>query len=276
MTSSTVRGVDQVADRDRDAADAVVRHHAQLATELGRRAHDLLELAAAGESAQAGRARELLLDFVDSELLPHALAEEQTLYVTAAGHPEGALLVQGMLGEHAAIMDLVRELREARTPVHAAAWAQALLTLFEVHLAKENDLIVPLLVDDPDASLADLLDGMHELLGDDSAAEEGGCGCGGCGCGGDGTEASAATTDAPALTIDPRIDVRGIPHEHRHATVLGTLAEVAPGRAVVLVAPHAPHPLLAQIDEHFGGKFSVEWLQAGPEVWQLRLERAGD
>jgi hypothetical protein len=49
--------------------------------------------------------------------------------------------------------------------VDAAAAARALSALFAVHLAKENDLVVPLVMAGEDVSLAGLLEGMHELIG---------------------------------------------------------------------------------------------------------------
>ncbi|MFC7479342.1 hypothetical protein ACFQX7_03685 [Luedemannella flava] len=61
-----------------------------------------------------------------------------------------------------------------------AAAARALAAVFAVHLIKENELVVPLLVEASDVSLAGLLDGMHDLIGAPSA---GGGECGGCGCG---------------------------------------------------------------------------------------------
>jgi uncharacterized protein (DUF2249 family) len=102
---------------------------------------------------------------------------------------------------------------------------------------------------------------------------KGGGGCGGtCGCGGDA--AGAAVAEAPMLSIDPRIDVREVPHDRRHATVFAALESVPVEGALVLVAPHAPRPLLNQIQDLFPGQFGVEWLQSGPEVWQVRLQRA--
>ena len=47
----------------------------------------------------------------------------------------------------------------------AAAAARALQVVFESHLAKENELVLPLLVGGPGVSVAGLLGGMHELLG---------------------------------------------------------------------------------------------------------------
>ena len=49
--------------------------------------------------------------------------------------------------------------------VEAATTGSAIQAIFESHLSKENDLLVPALVADPRVSLGELLDGMHELVG---------------------------------------------------------------------------------------------------------------
>jgi uncharacterized protein (DUF2249 family) len=274
---------------DREAAEAVVRHHAELAGALNRHTERLLAAAERADGSGAEGARLDLLAWLRTELVPHAGAEEQALYPAAAARPEGALLVEGMLDEHRTITGLVAELDVADSPVRAASAARALAAVFATHLAKENNLVVPLLVEAADVSLAGLLEGMHALLGGQAhagtgagpAADEGasasGCGCGGCRCGG-GEEAAPGTPgagEAPVLGIDPRVDVRGIPHEQRHATVIAALEAVPRGGALVLVAGHAPRPLLAEVESRFDGEFDVDWLQSGPSVWQVRLERSG-
>ena len=51
------------------------------------------------------------------------------------------------------------------------------------HLAKENDLVLPLLWTTPGVSVAELLGGLHELLGHaEHPAEDVGADCGGHGC----------------------------------------------------------------------------------------------
>lgn len=257
---------------DRAAATAVVSHHEQLATALTELVAHLVESAEVGSLRNTWQVRDTLVGWVHAELLPHAYAEEEALYPAAARLPEGRLLVQGMLAEHQAIAELVTELETTPSPIAAAAAGRALRALFEAHLAKENDLIVPLLVEADGVDLADLLAGMHELLGEQPELAGGGCGCGGCGCGGDA--AGAADTPAAALTIDARIDVRDVPHAQRHARVLAALDAVPADGAVVLIAPHAPLPLLSQIDRRYDGQFATEWLQQGPDVWQVRLQRA--
>lgn len=277
------------AAEDLAAAAAARRHHAQLAAEINERTEDLLRLTDGQYLLKAEQARRDLLAYLRTELVPHALAEERTLYPVAAAHLGGALLVEGMVGEHAVIQALVEELQTAGSVVRAAAAARALAAVLVTHVAKENELILPLLVGAPEVSLAGLLGDVHELLGEhahaaghghdhaDGPAESGGaaasgCGCGGCGCGGD--RAAGTSAEAPVLSVDARLDVRDVPHSERHALVLSTVRALPPGGAVVLVASHAPRPVLAEIDAGFRGAVRAEWLQDGPEVWQVRLERA--
>lgn len=254
---------------DRRAAQAVVRHHSELAAALAGYVAHLLD-AADGDRPMAQASHEALVTWLHGELLPHAHAEEAVLYPAAAAMPAGKLLVEGMIGEHRAIAALVAELEDATSPVAAAAAARALQAVFTIHLAKENDLVVPLLVAAEGVSVAGLLAGMHDLVGAEPEASAGGCGGGGCGCGGD---AGDATAEAPMLSIDPRLDVRDLPHGQRHARVLAALDALDTDGALVLIAPHAPRPLLAEIDSRYRGQMAVEWLQDGPEVWQLRLHR---
>ncbi|MEU5942790.1 DUF2249 domain-containing protein [Micromonospora sp. NPDC047548] len=255
---------------DRQAAQAIVQHHAQLAAVLERHVGDLLDTADRGDEARAIRHRDELVGWLRDELVPHAYAEEAALYPAAGDRAEAALLVRGMLDEHRAITGLVTELEATDRPVRLAAAARALAALFAIHLAKENDLVVPLLVDAADVSLATLLDGMHDLLGSSEVSVKGGCGGGTCGCGGDRAPADAP---APTLSIDPRLDVRLLPHDLRHAQVLAALDALPAGGALVLVAPHAPRPLLAEVEARYDGGMTAEWLQDGPDVWQVRLSR---
>lgn len=254
---------------DRRAAQAVVRHHAELAANLDSHTGRLLEAADRGNDAETSRRRDDLVRWLHDELLPHAQAEEGTMYRAAGARDQGRLLVAGMLWEHEAILGLVAELEKATGAVRAAAAARALAALFAVHLAKENELVLPLLADAEDVSLAGLLEGMRTLIGGEESGDAGGCG-GACGC---GEDARAAGGQGAVLSIDPRLDVRDVPHAQRHARVLAALDALQPDDALVLVAPHAPRPLLAEIDRRYGVGITAEWLQDGPDVWQIRLQR---
>jgi iron-sulfur cluster repair protein YtfE (RIC family) len=142
---------------DAEAAAAIRAHHAELAAELGRRA---LAVGAAGGTAEMAAD---LLHYLDRDLLPHAAAEEQALY-PAGDSGVTALLVRAMRDEHVGLIAYVDALRGA-TGVEAIGISRAILALFESHLHKENDLLIPALVDDPNIPLGDKLSGMHELLG---------------------------------------------------------------------------------------------------------------
>jgi iron-sulfur cluster repair protein YtfE (RIC family) len=147
---------------NQEAADAIRAHHTEMQGELRSRIETLLETVRTGTAPEAARAA--VLDYLDGDLLPHAAAEEKALY-PAGDTGLAALLVRAMREEHRFIIGSVDRLRQAGDPVSAAATAAAILALFEAHLWKENELLVPALVADPQVELAQLLAGMHELVG---------------------------------------------------------------------------------------------------------------
>ena len=69
----------------------------------------------------------------------------------------------------------------------------------------------------------------------------------------------------------PEIDAHALPHAIRHAAILGAVASLAPGAALVVKAPHDPLPLLAQIAQIHGDAIEVEYLDRTPEVVRVRL-----
>ncbi|MGE5765136.1 MAG: hemerythrin domain-containing protein [Mycobacterium leprae] len=152
---------------DERAAQAVVAHHAAMLQRLLELGSAVRGAAEGGDGPAASRERDLLVAYLRAELLPHALAEEGTMYRTGADRARLRLLVDGMVREHHALLALVDELSAAATPSAIAAAARAVEALFAVHLAKENKLLLPALLEEPDVSLAEQLEGMHELLGAD-------------------------------------------------------------------------------------------------------------
>jgi hemerythrin-like domain-containing protein len=159
-------------EADARAADAMEQHHAELSGTLVTLVEGLVAAASRGDVDLAEGARQRLATWCQRELVPHALAEEQTLYPAAWATLDGRLLVEAMVAEHQVITSLVRSLSDdpaadgsAGAAVRAAANGVALRAVFESHLGKENDLIIPLLLRTPGASMADLLGGMHAILG---------------------------------------------------------------------------------------------------------------
>jgi uncharacterized protein (DUF2249 family)/iron-sulfur cluster repair protein YtfE (RIC family) len=253
-------------EADATAATTIEAHHAELAGALDVRVAAVITAAVHGDGANVLAARQALVAWCQHELLPHAAAEEQALYPAAARLDRGRLLVDGMQGEHRAIVGLADELTVAADTVHAAAAARALQVLLVSHLEKENQLLMPLLTGTPGVSLAALLAEMHELLRStpepQAPVEAGGCGGHSCSCG---------ESDGPGY---PELDARSVPHAIRHATIFGALDSVAPGAGLVLIAPHDPLPLLAQIEQRWAGTFAVDYLERGPEAWRLSFVRS--
>ncbi|HVA85157.1 MAG TPA: hemerythrin domain-containing protein [Candidatus Saccharimonadales bacterium] len=147
---------------DEAAARAIRAHHVELRDTLRARVLALRDDVQTGrESSDSRRA---VLDYLERELLPHAAAEEEALY-PAGDTGLTALLVRAMRDEHRNLVAHVGELNAAADGLEASIAASAVLALFESHLSKENDLLVPALVADPHVSLSELLGGMHELVG---------------------------------------------------------------------------------------------------------------
>lgn len=253
------------SEADARAMEAMVGHHTQMSDSLARKVDLLVTSARAGEPDATRDARDGLVQWCRDELVPHALAEETALYPAALALPKGRLLIEAMLAEHRLLVGLVDRVQRAADAVATAPTAVALQTLFDSHVAKENDQILPLLVATPDLSVADLLESMQAELTAAPAS---------------GVEAVESAGDTPCGCGEkdgadhPELDVRAVPHAIRHATVFGALDAVRPGKALVLIAPHDPVPLLRQLEGRAPGVFEVDYLQRGPDAWRLLLTRA--
>ena len=257
---------------DAAAVEAIEEHHAQLLGALSAQVESLLDAAGSTDTAAFEQTRTSLVDWCNHELLPHAQAEEAALYPAGRQNKAGRLLVAGMTDEHGLIKGLVARLSVPQTPVRAAATAHALRVLFESHMRKENEHLVPLLAAARRTSLAQMLADMHETL---AAGAETALG---------GTQVPADPPHGDAETAhrcgcgehdegDPELDARLVPHAIRHATVFGALDALPKGGALVLVASHDPLSLLGQLEQRAPGVFDVTYQQRGPDAWRLRLLR---
>lgn len=248
-------------EADTEAVEKIRAHHAELAGALAVRVGAVDTAARQGADVSAARAE--LVRWARAELLPHALAEESSVYAAAGGLAEGRLLVEALVADHVVLTGLVEALAKAEEPVETVAAAAALQTLFAAHVDKENEQVLPLLAARPEVSLSELLAGMHQELGgheEDRAESAGGCG-GDCGCGEQDAE------------VDVELDARAVPHAIRHSTIFGALDGLPQGKTMVLVAPHDPLPLLAQLEQRSPGVFEVGYAERGPEKWRLRFRR---
>lgn len=67
------------------------------------------------------------------------------------------------------------------------------------------------------------------------------------------------------------IDVRDIVPRERHPLIFGTFDMLAPGEALLLVNDHDPKPLFYQFQAESSGEFTWDYLESGPEVWQVKI-----
>jgi hypothetical protein len=141
-----------------DQTRQIIHHHAMLRRSLERRAGTLCGAVESG--VPFGRQMTALRDYLTGEILPHAEAEERTLYPAAATHARGSELVRELTGEHHALAYLVGRLQAGVDGSEAATAAERIATLFAGHVAKENDLLLPALTG-AGADLAALLAEMH-------------------------------------------------------------------------------------------------------------------
>jgi uncharacterized protein (DUF2249 family) len=80
--------------------------------------------------------------------------------------------------------------------------------------------------------------------------------------------------EEPTMPITDRIvDVRTEIPRIRHQLIFETFASLAVGTAFVLVNDHDPKPLYYQLAAENAGEFSWDYLEEGPEVWQVRIGR---
>ncbi len=241
---------------DAEAVEAIMSHHAQLAGQVAVLTDAMLSAAERGADFEPARAATLA--FLTGELLPHAAAEEERLYPPATRTERARPLVESMIAVHRIIGSLVERIR-TEPAVRAAACGHALRVLFDAHLTDENERILPIVAADPEVSLVDVTNGMHELLGDHRPTADGqpphACSCG------------------ESDTDDPVLDVRQVPHSIRHATVFGAFDAVPDGGTLVLVAHHDPIPLLHQLEHRAAGRLQIHYEQSGPEAWRLRLTK---
>lgn len=296
MTTS----VAPATDMETVALDVITQRHMDLVGTVIAHASALLDASASGSLEGASSARRDLVLFCRGEVLPQAIAEEDTIFALAREVPSLSALVDALVADHRTMAELIDDLAGATTPLGASAAGHALRVLYELHVDKEADYVLPVLASSDAVSLADGVAKSQELFDELSSAAQGGggccggggaggCGCGGgaaevsepaqggCGCGGGGCggheEAAHVSAPAQAVATRPVLDARQVPHNIRHATVFGALDAVRPGAGLELIAPHDPLPLLAQIEERDPGAFAVSYLERGPEVWRIALDR---
>ena len=145
-----------------EAYEAMLRHHKMLSEGLTGRAAAVSGMVVAGLPHAAAVAS--LNAYLTEEVLPHAVAEEKTVY-PAAARAGLAGTIEEMLAEHVTLTSAAARLSETADGEAAAIQAREIAALFTEHAARENDVILPALLADESADLAALLGQMHDTLG---------------------------------------------------------------------------------------------------------------
>jgi uncharacterized protein (DUF2249 family)/hemerythrin-like domain-containing protein len=205
-----------------------------------------------------------LVAFLKTDLIPHAVGEERYLYpavdplVKAHGSATATMTV-----DHEFITGYINRIEEATRALAAAAIEERasrqadlqrlclqLEALLEVHLEKEERVYIPLFERYlSQAEQERVLGGMHE-------------------------DPEEAHDQALEVEPDQMLDVRPIPPRVRHGLIFDTFDSLQPGSAFVLVNDHDPRPLYYQFSAEREGLFKWDYLEQGPETWQVRIARA--
>ena len=232
--------------------EAIRNHHQSLAKTLQAHARGV-----GGGEPQTER--DAFVAFLKGDLLPHARGEERHLYPTVDKLVQDhAKPTATMTIDHEFINDyvtkielltyrlksvgdservrLLRELRELSLRLDA---------IFELHLAKEERVYLPLLEKHLDEThQRQVLEAIHE-----SYEEE------------------------KKMPMDRPLDVRTVVPRERHTLIFDTFTALKPDEAFVLINDHDPRPLYYQFEAEHTGQFSWDYLEQGPEVWRVRIGR---
>lgn len=75
--------------------------------------------------------------------------------------------------------------------------------------------------------------------------------------------------------VERVIKVADIDARYRHAIIFQLFEHLRPGSSLQLVMDHDPKPLRFQIEARHGSRCEWSYLEAGPDVWRVRLRWAG-
>lgn len=233
----------------------MVTHHDELRAQLRRGADDL----AAAAGTAVGEARDRLHAFIAGEVIPHALAEEDAIYRAGSEVETLAPLVAGMIMEHHALLELAGRI-ERDDPDAAPSAAAAFVALFEVHVRKENEILLPGLLaagTDP----ARLLATMHRAFGirKEQASVRG-----------------ALEPDTDGLMVrdgESVVDTRRPAADSCASLANQAVDALGPDESFLLVADHDPRGIHYMLDAERPGATTWEVLEDGPRRWQARIAR---
>ena len=171
--------VNKNADDDAAAFAAVEQHHASMLKRLSALTATLIRAVRTGDTVAEHDAHEVLVEWCETELVPHALAEEGPLYGGRRNLPQGRLLVEGMLAEHQVIVGTGRGsagIHRAWTPPWPPAPSG---TSSPCTWRRRTGSCCRSSSSSPELSLARAVEGLQELVGETHVHGDTGRGTGG-------------------------------------------------------------------------------------------------
>src|ERR1035437_7415201 len=143
------------------ALDAMLQHHRTLVADVDNRVAALAETVNSGIAYEPAVAE--LVTYLAEEVIPHAVAEELSIYRTAATRADLANSVNVMIAVHRVLTAAVTSLANASNGTAALTQATQIGSLCTTHVVKENELLLPALLEDNNVDLVQLLEQMHRL-----------------------------------------------------------------------------------------------------------------
>ncbi|MEV7690645.1 DUF2249 domain-containing protein [Streptomyces bungoensis] len=201
----------------------------------------LTEVDPPAEAEEAVRAA--LASFCTDDLRRYLSACDRTLYATASGAAETRLLVRALRTTAAVLDEYVDQVSKAGDATAATSTARAIDATLRPHFAVERTVLLPALTRLPGADLPALMADLDTLL------------------------------NGGVLTETPIVDVREIPHGRRHPRIFTRFARLTPGESFTLINNHDPKPLHREFEATHPGAYTWEYVESGPDRWQIRIGR---
>ncbi len=87
------------------------------------------------------------------------------------------------------------------------------------------------------------------------------------------TPHSPMDSNPSSVSLPASLDVRELPPREKHATIFRVWSALPVGAHFVLVNDHDPVPLYYQFSAQYAGAFDWEYLERGPETFQVRISK---
>ncbi len=69
------------------------------------------------------------------------------------------------------------------------------------------------------------------------------------------------------------LDVRPIIPREKHSSIYSAFDSLSKGQTLHLINDHDPKPLFYEMSAERSGQFSWEYLESGPEVWEVNIKK---